>query len=272
MMAGPASYFMEQALASFLWVAAALPVLLWLQRWIHRHLRGLAYLLTGRQSWAVILYALVLFPGVLLHELSHWLFANLLGVRTGAVSLLPRQQSDGSIQLGYVEYYRHGRLDPLRESLIGGAPLITGMLAILLIGIHIFDVPALRSALTSGEALTLTTALGQLFQTPDFFLWLYLIFVVSNAMLPSPSDRRAWPAFIILLLAGAAILYALQLQHILVNGLTGPAATVFGHLGLALTLAIGVDLVFIGLIYVLETLISRLKKVRLVYGGPGPLE
>jgi len=65
---------------SFFWVAIALPVLLLLQRWIHRHLRGVAYLLTGRQSWAVIIYALILFPGVLLHELSHWLAAQVLGV------------------------------------------------------------------------------------------------------------------------------------------------------------------------------------------------
>jgi hypothetical protein len=263
---------MDQALMSFFWVAAALPVLLLLQRWIHRHLRGVTFLLTGRQSWAVILYALVLFPGVLLHELSHWLVANLLGVRTGAISLLPRQQRDGSIQLGYVEYYRHRRLDPLRESLIGGAPLITGTLVILLIGIRVFDVPGLRSALASGEATTLTRALTELFNTPDFFLWLYLIFAVSNAMLPSPSDRRAWPAFIFLLLLGAGVLTVLQMQHILVNGLLGPAATVFGYLGLAFTLAIGVDLVFIFLIYVLETLISRIKKVELVYGGPTPLE
>jgi hypothetical protein len=262
---------MDQSLMSFVWVAAALPILLVLQRWIHRHLRGVAYLFTGRQRWAVVLYALILFPGVLLHELSHWLFANLLGVRTGAVSLLPRQQPDGSIQLGYVEYYRR-RLDPLRESLIGGAPLITGTLVILLIGIRVFDIPTLRTALATGEIAGLSAALGQLFNTPDFFLWLYLIFAVSNAMLPSPSDRRAWPAFIILLIVGAGLLYLLQMQDLLLDGLVGPVATVFGFLGLAFTMAIGVDLVFIFVIYVVETVISRLKNVELVYGGPNPLE
>ncbi|MDT8307080.1 MAG: hypothetical protein RRC07_14205 [Anaerolineae bacterium] len=257
---------------SFFWVALALPVLLVVQRWIHRHLRGVAYLLTGRQSWAVIVYALVLLPGVVLHEISHWVFANLLGVRTGAVSLLPRQQADGSIQLGYVEYYRHRRLDPVRESLIGGAPLITGTVVILLIGLRVFDVPALSQAIGAGEITHLTGALGELFNTPDFFLWLYLLFAVSNAMLPSPSDRRAWPAFIVLLVVGAAVLLLLRQQAFLVNGLTGPVATVFGFVGLALTLAIGVDLVFMLIIFLVETVVSRLKKVQIQYGGPSPLE
>lgn len=257
---------------SFFWVAMALPVLLLVQRWIHRHLRGVAFLLTGRQSWAVIAYALILFPGVLLHELSHWLFANLLGVRTGAVSLLPRQQADGSIQLGYVEYYRHRRLDPIRESLIGGAPLITGTVVILLIGLRVFDVPALSQAVASGEIDGLTSALSEVFSTPDFFLWLYLLFSVSNAMLPSPSDRRAWPAFIVLLAVIAGALLLLRQQEFLLDGLAGPVATIFGFLGLAFTLAIGVDLVFMFVIYVIETVVSRLKNVELQYGGTSPVE
>jgi hypothetical protein len=263
---------MDQSLMSFFWVALALPVLILLQRWIHRHLRGVAYLFTGRQSWAVIIYALILFPGVLLHELSHWLFANLLGVRTGAVSLLPRQQRDGSIQLGYVEYYRHRTLDPIRESLIGGAPLITGTLAIILIGVRVFDVPGLTGAVGSGEVANLTDALAALFATPDFFVWLYLLFAISNAMLPSPSDRRAWPAFVVLLMLIAGLFYVLQLQDVVVAGLAGPVTTLFGFLGLAFTLAIGVDLVFIFIIYLVETIVSRLKNVELIYGSSSPLE
>ncbi|MFO7682523.1 MAG: hypothetical protein R6X34_20995, partial [Chloroflexota bacterium] len=97
---------MSLDLMPFIWVTLAFIVLLFLQRWIHTHLHGLSLLITGKPEYAVILYALVLFPGVLLHELSHWLAASLLGVRTGRFSLLPRRQPDGSIQLGYVEYYK----------------------------------------------------------------------------------------------------------------------------------------------------------------------
>lgn len=256
---------MDQTFLPLLWLIITLPVLLILQRWIHRHLRGVAYLLTGRMNWAVLIYAIILFPGVLLHELSHFVVARLLGVRTGAVSLLPQMQKDGTIRLGYVEYYKGRSLGPVRETLIGGAPLITGTAAVLLIGFQIFNLSSLTAAIQSGEAEQLTRTLSQLFTTPDFLLWLYLIFAISNAMMPSPSDRRAWPAFLLLLGALGAGLTLLDVQQIVVQGLVGPLTAVFGHLALAFSLAIGVDMAFIMVIYVLEGLFSRLRGVELAY-------
>lgn len=260
---------MDDALMPFLWLAITLPLLLALQRWIHRHLRGVAYLLTGRMNWAVLIYAIILFPGVLLHELSHLISARLLGVRTGSISLIPQAQPDGTIRLGYVEYYKGKSLGPIRESIIGGAPLITGTAVVLLIGLNIFDVGNVTSAIQSGSVDRLSSALSRIFTTPDFLVWLYLIFAISNAMMPSPSDRRAWPAFLLLLAAVVLILYGLDLSHLLVDGLRGPVATLFGYLALAFSLAIGVDIVVVFVIYALEGLISRLKGVELVYEQGG---
>lgn len=261
---------MAEPMMSFFWVAVSLPFLLLLQRWIHRHLRGVAYLLTGNKSWAVLIYALILFPGVVLHELSHWLTARLLGIRTGSISLIPRTMKDGSIQLGYVEYYKGRTLDPVRESLVGGAPMLAGTGAVLLIGLQIFDVGTVSAALATGQIDNLTQALGQLFTTPDFLVWLYLVFAISNAMMPSPSDRRAWPAFLIILAVVALILYVLQLQELVIAGLSGPLSTLFGYLGLAFSLAIGVDLLVILAVYTFESLVSRMKGVELVYGAADP--
>lgn len=250
----------------FIWVAITLPILLLLQRWIHRHLHGLAFLLTGNHSWAVILYAIVLFPGVLLHELSHWVTAKLLGVRTGAFSILPKTTADGTIQLGSVEYYKTRSVGPIRESLIGSAPLVAGTAVILLIAFRIFDVNSLAVAIETGEAEKLTDALAVLFATSDFLVWLYLLFAISNAMMPSASDRRAWPAFAAIMAVFALVLFLLGLQDDLITTLAGPATTVFGYLGLAYTLTIGVDLFFVFVIYMLEAVVSRLKGVELVYG------
>ena len=249
----------------FIWLALCLPTLFLLQRWIHRHLRGLAYLLTGRMSWAVLIYAIILFPGVLLHELSHWIVARLLGVRTGAISLLPQMQRDGSVRLGYVEYYRSRTLGPVRESLIGGAPLITGTLAVLLIGFEVFDITNFAAAVESASLDRLGGVLTQLFTAPDFLVWLYLIFAISNAMMPSPSDRRAWPLFLLLLAIAATVLFLLDRQQVIIAGIAGPVTTVFGYLALALSLAIGVDIVFILVIYFLEGVISRLRGVEVIY-------
>jgi hypothetical protein len=260
---------MNNDLMPFVWVAITLPALALMQRWIHRHLHGVAFLATGNRNWAVVLYAIVLFPGVLLHELSHWIAATILRVRTGAFSILPKTGPDGVIQLGYVEYYKTRSVGPIRESLIGSAPLITGTAVVLLIAFRIFDVDALAEAIQSGEVNRLADALAALFATDDFLVWLYLLFAISNAMMPSASDRRAWPAFAVIMLLFALVLFILGLQDELVDTLAGPAATVFGHLGLAYSMAIGVDISFMVIIYLLERLIGRLKGVDIVYGQPG---
>jgi hypothetical protein len=256
---------MSETLMPFIWVALSLPILMLTQRYIHRHLQGIAFLATGRKTWAIILYAIVLFPGVLLHELSHWLMAGILGVKTGAFSVLPKLKPDGSIQLGYVEYYKSQRLGPIRESLVGSAPLISGTAVVLLIAFRIFNVTTFGEALQTGDAAILIEAVNMLFETGDFLLWLYLLFAVSNAMMPSASDRRAWPAFILIMGITAVILYIIGLQELLLIGLAGPVATVFGYLALAFSLIIGVNLFSIFLIYCIEWILSRIKGVDLVY-------
>ncbi len=252
----------------FLWVALALLALQFLQRWIHRHLHGVSLLITGNKNWAVILYAIILFPGVFLHEFSHWLTAKILRVRTGRFSVLPKTGGkEGTIQLGYVEFNTQG-VGPIRESLIGAAPLVTGTAAVLLIALNIFDLPILAQAISSGDSDQLLEALSTLFGTGDFLIWLYLIFAISNAMMPSASDRKAWPAFIIIMVLFAFLLFILGFTEIFIDHLLEPSATAFSNLGLAYSLAAGVDIFFIFVIYILEWLLQRIKGVDLKYGQP----
>lgn len=257
---------MPESLTPFAWVGLSLPILLITQRWTHRHLRGLALLLTGNPNWSVVLYAIILFPGVLLHELSHWLTAGLLGVRTGAFSVLPKLEADGSVTLGYVQYYKGRHVGPFQESLIGAAPLITGTAVLLLIAFRVFGVSDLAAVIQRGDVDSLLLALQSLFATNDFLLWLYLLFAIGNAMMPSASDRRGWPVFLGLLVGLAVILYLVGLREVLIQGLAGPVATVFGYLGLAFSLAIAVNLLFMTIIALLERLIGRLKGVDVTYG------
>ena len=257
---------MSSAITSFLWVAFTLLILLLMQRWIHTHLNGLSLLLLGKPERAVILYAIILLPGVFLHELSHWLAATFLGVRTGGFSIIPKMQPDGTVQLGYVEYYKGRSLGPIRESLIGGAPLIAGTAVILLIGFRVFSVTQLTAAFQSGQLDSLVAALEQVYQTPDFLLWLYLLFAIANGMMPSRSDRRAWPAFLFTMVVVIIILSLLGWTGVIIDSLEGPAATMFSYLGLALSMAIGVNFIFMGIIAIFETLLGRAKGVSVVYG------
>lgn len=261
---------MSTALMPFIWVSITFVILLLMQRWIHVHLHGVSMLITRRAEWAVILYSLILLPGVFLHETSHWLTATLLGVRTGSFSLIPHRQADGSIVLGYVEYYKGRTLGPVRESLIGGAPLIAGTAVILLIGFKVFGITDLAAAIHSGEIDNLSLALGQVFSTNDILVWLYLLFAISNAMMPSPADRRAWPAFLLTISGLAIVLAMLGATDVVINGLAQPATTVFGYLGIALSMSIAVDILFMILIAVVEWIVGRIRGVSVIYAAEPP--
>lgn len=179
----------EIPLAGLFWLAGALAPLLFLQRWLHHYLQGFFLLLTRRPDLSIALYSLLFFPGVLLHETSHYLAARLLGVRTGRFSVIPRPLPDGRLQLGYVETVA---ADPLREALIGAAPLLTGGLVVAFIGVNRLGLLVYYERLRQLGVDMLLPGLAELVRQPDFWLWFYLLFTVSSTMLPSASDRRAW--------------------------------------------------------------------------------
>ena len=242
-------------------LAVTLALLLLVERWIHRHLQGTMMLLTGDREIAVVLYALPLMPGILLHEISHALMARLLGVRVGRVSVRP-SLADQRIQLGFVPVEQ---TDAVRASLIGLAPLLTGSGVILLVGYLFFGIGGLQEAFIDGAWASLMAHFVDMFRTPDVWLWAYVIFAVSNTMLPSQSDRETWAPIILFLVLAAALAW-----------LAGLGPTIIGRLGRPLHLATRwltatygftmiADLPFVALILLVEWAIGRIKGMRIEY-------
>ena len=245
-----------------LWVAfgafvAALVPLLIAERWIHRHLQGVALLLSGDPEMAVWLYALPLLPGVLLHEMSHALAAWLLGVRVGRVSVLPRRQGD-RIQLGFVPVERAGSA---RTAVIGLAPLVTGCLALLLIGHFGLRLGPVGAALAVGDWDAAWMGLREAIHAPDAWVWAYLAFAISNTMLPSRSDLRAWPTLIVFVLGVGGIVALLGMGPALVSPLTDALR----WLAVASLLTLLVDLPFALLILGIERVLERVRGMRVEY-------
>jgi hypothetical protein len=172
-----------------LWLFAALAPLFFLQRFLHHHIQAFFLILTRRSDLALTIYSILFFPGVLLHETSHYLTARLLGVQTGRISLVPRPIGEGKLQLGYVET---AHADWLRDGLIGAAPLIAGGLVVGYIGAYRLNLPGLWQVVSQGTAGGIIAGLAAWVDQPDFWLWFYLAFAISSTMLPSASDRRAW--------------------------------------------------------------------------------
>jgi len=163
--------------------------LVYLQRLLHREIQLILFLITRSKPLTIAIYAMLFFPGVFLHELSHYLMAKLLRVRTGGFSLIPQASGDGYLTLGYVETEKS---DILRDSLIGLAPIITGTAFVAYAGVVQLRLDALWHVLSNGQMRLFLMGVGLLPAIPDFYLWFYLTFAVSSTMLPSESDRHAW--------------------------------------------------------------------------------
>ncbi len=168
------------------------------QRLLHREIQTIFLLLTRNAKVALALFSLILFPGVFLHEFSHWLMAVVLRVPVKRVSLLPETQKNGRLRLGFVETKA---TDVVRDSLIGLAPFISGCLALTFIGskLALFD---LIKALLIGNLPLFSGYLSHLPQQTDFGIWFYLAFSISSTMLPSSADRESWR----MILLGAALI------------------------------------------------------------------
>lgn len=189
----------------FLWLLLLLGPYLIAQRSLHREIQLVFLALTRRTEIALSLFSLLFFPGVLLHESSHFVAARLLNVRTGRISLLPRPQPNGRLQLGFVET---ANTDWLRDAIIGAAPLIAGGVFVAYAGLTQLRMYLLWDAFQAGGIAAAWTVLPQLYAIPDFWIWFYLAFTISATMLPSASDRQAWGPLVLVfvLLMGLSLL------------------------------------------------------------------
>ena len=193
------------AFNGLLWLVVALVVFVFLQRSLHREIQTFFLILTRSPGVTQVIFALIFFPGVLLHELSHFLSAKLLGVQTGKFSLIPQAQPDGKLRLGYVETASGGFV---RDALIGVAPLVTGSLFVAYAASYHMQLLPFWELMRSADWGTFWGMLASVPKSPDFWLWFYLTFTISSTMMPSQSDRHAWmPVGVLVVgLVGAAIL------------------------------------------------------------------
>ena len=126
----------------------------------------------------------------------------------GRFSIIPQSLPGGRLRLGYVET---AHTDFIRDAIIGAAPLITGSVFVAYAGFVHLNFSSLWFQFSSGDLSVIAEAISYAIKQPDFWIWFYIIFVVSSTMFPSESDRRAWRPILLtvgiflalLLIAGA---------------------------------------------------------------------
>jgi len=192
--------------SGLIWIVFMLVPLSLLQRLLHREIQAVFLILTRDVRLTMGIFSMLFLPGVFLHELSHYLMAKLLGVRTGKFSIFPQSLSDGRLQLGYVET---AKSDVVRDSLIGAAPIIVGTLFVAYIAIYRLELRVLWDVFRNGQLDLFWMGVRALPQVRDFYLWFYLVFAISSTMLPSQSDRHAWLELVIyvVVLFGIVLLF-----------------------------------------------------------------
>lgn len=162
-------------------------LLFFLSKKLIKSLSLLFYKITKNQKAVVNILAIIFLPGTIFHELAHLLTAGMLLVPVGEISVIPEVEGQ-NVKLGSVQI---GKVDPLRLTIVGVAPVILGFLAIL--GILYF---------------------AKDFQTLNWWqiaLGLYLIFEISNTMFSSKKDIQGTIGFVVaiftVLIIGIIILY-----------------------------------------------------------------
>lgn len=201
-------------------------------------LSGLSMLLFGRARPGVWFYSLLVLPGTILHELSHWLVAEILQVRTGEITILPNFDTEGGRErLGSVET---ARSDPLRGFLIGLAPFVTGLAILMVLG-HLFTLELLWW---------------------QYVLTIYGVVVIGNSMMISAEDRRTWPFILILLLLLTFIFVYLDLS--IPARLASSTTIAISNLNVVLGMTSALNLVIIYGSYFLRRLVEKVTRRRIL--------
>lgn len=208
----------------FLLCAVLFILLFFLSRYLTESISAFFYQITHKHTLSIQLLAILFLPGVIIHELSHWLIASMLFVPTGQIEFFP-QAHGNTVKLGSVQV---GKTDPIRRFFIGIAPSLVG-LAILLALIW-FLTPSLQSF--SWQTI----------------IFLYSLFEIGNTMFSSKKDLEGALIFLVLTFLFITLLFFLKvpLQSLFLSFLMLPsvAATIL-QITQFLLIAVGIDCVSI---------------------------
>ena len=253
---------LSNLLTPWLMLAGVLILLIYAEKWVHRHLYGVGWVLTNNKKSATALYYVLLLPGVFVHEFTQYLVAGALNVRIKRVIAWPEAQDNGTLRLNFITVQR---ASPLEKALIGAAPLAVGLALVWVISNYILNLENILAALSQGDLNRFAEAFRQLGRTPDFYLWLYLMFAIGNAMLPTPADREGWPLVLGIFTGILAFLVAIGVGEVLLQTFTGPVAHGIELLATAFLTVLLVQIPAMVTIAILEMIIGRITGRRFEY-------
>jgi hypothetical protein len=216
------------------------------------------WLVTKQYQTTTIIYYAFFLPGIVLHEFVYWMMAGFLNVRADRVLAWPEKQEIGQLKLNFIKLSKN--VGPIKLAVISTAPLLVGLMAVWLIANNVFQIEGFLRIMSSGELSDVSTAVRQLTTTPDFWIWFYLTFTISNTMMPHTIQHlRGWWVVIGAIAAAAVVLILLGAgDQVLVNNLGGPINNSLNILSGTLLVIIGIDLFMVAVLGTIEAIIERI--------------
>lgn len=222
----------------FLFIGATLAFIL-VRRVLYVDMLRLLMAITRNPLTAHKIHFVLVFPGVLLHELSHYLVLRLMGVHC-KLALGVEMQQDFVIY-GHVDFYESD-VNGIKHFISGIMPLITGLTAITLIAVNLMGVPSIKSIIATGGAIDFSSVWAQV-GTWWFWLAFYLVFAIASEMIPSPSDRRYWLHLGVLILVLLALSLFTKTTGWLLANLYPFIDGILKMIGVTFLLCLGIELV-----------------------------
>lgn len=147
-------------------------------------------------------YRWVIWPGIVVHELSHAIVGKLMGAKITDVSLFAK--TGGSVT------HTKPKIPLIGVPFTSMAPLLGCTLAIIVLT-YAFDFDQ-RLIVSNFDILTLLTNIGLLFRENVanwlFWLFLYLVLAITTAIAPSNQDfKNSWWGIGFILFGFGALLY-----------------------------------------------------------------
>ncbi|MCS6870344.1 MAG: hypothetical protein NZ571_02700, partial [Anaerolineae bacterium] len=235
---------------------------------VRRHVFGIGLLWLRKKEQAAWLYVVVMLPGVLLRELSRWIVAGMLRQKLPFIVPAPQADDDGIVHVRFLEYTV---FNPIHIGILAVTPAVVGFGAMLAISYGVLDIPQLLSLFSSADSETVREAFGRLLSRADLPLWLYLLFTITNTMLPTVRELRSTWFFWIIAVAFIAFLMVLGMYNAILLLLTGPIATALYTLTTVYGSVAVVNLLMLLVIGVIEAVVSRLTNRKVEY-RPAPSE
>lgn len=234
-------------------------ILYTLRKIIQQRIQSIVLLLGGSKKAAITMYSIIVLPGVIIHELSHFFAALITGVRTGAMSIFPDfsdELGEGRISLGSVKI---AKTDFLRGSFIGAAPFFVGCTILYITTQFMLD-NIVFTSITS-----FTHSLGGTGSILPLGIWVYASFVVGNTMFSSKEDTRAFPVVGVLLLIPTITLILANKVSLLIEGFALPLAKILTQLNASFLLVIIINLLVAIIMWSIQRLTEKISGKKIIY-------